>query len=197
MQETARPATASEDFGLFGAAWDVPAVFWVVGGIDPDTYEAAEKAGKLDELPVNHSPAFAPVIEPTLRTGIEAMLAAAGVWLAGGEPQGLGGRIPAWDDLNENWSKAMNWKAPCAAMTFAALATVPCAAQAQDQVVQLAPATMKRVGTVDERYQSYNVEMLEVTGGRFWKPYKDIADGAGQVRRPGAAMPRVATRPPG
>jgi hypothetical protein len=30
---------------------------------------------------------------------------------------------------------------------------------------------MPRVGTVDERYQSYNVEMLEVTGGKFWKPY--------------------------
>jgi len=29
------------------------------------------------------------------------------------------------------------------------------------------PATMTRVGTVDERYQSYNVEMLEVTGGKF------------------------------
>lgn len=47
-------------------------------------------------------------------------------------------------------------------------------AQAQDQTVQLAPTAMKRVGQVDERYQSYNVEMLEVTGGRFWKPYKDI-----------------------
>jgi heparanase len=35
----------------------------------------------------------------------------------------------------------------------------------------VAPATMARVGTVDERYQSYNVEMLEVTGGKFWKPY--------------------------
>ena len=35
----------------------------------------------------------------------------------------------------------------------------------------LAPATMARIGTVDERFQSYNVEMLEVTGGRFWKPY--------------------------
>ena len=45
------PATASEDFSLFGAAWDVPVVFWVVGGIDPDKYEAAERAGKLDELP--------------------------------------------------------------------------------------------------------------------------------------------------
>jgi hippurate hydrolase len=77
------PATASEDFGLFGAAWDVPAVFWVVGGIDPQTYSAAAQAGKLDELPANHAPDFAPVINPTLRTGIEAMLAAAAAWLAG------------------------------------------------------------------------------------------------------------------
>jgi len=38
--------------------------------------------------------------------------------------------------------------------------------------VQVAPATMPRVGTVDERYQSYNIEMVEVTGGRFWAPYK-------------------------
>jgi len=34
------------------------------------------------------------------------------------------------------------------------------------------PATMKRIATVDERYQSFNVEMLEVTGGKFWAPYK-------------------------
>ena len=27
------------------------------------------------------------------------------------------------------------------------------------------------LGTVDPRYQSYNVEMAEVTGGRFWAPY--------------------------
>ena len=31
---------------------------------------------------------------------------------------------------------------------------------------------MPRVGTIDERFQSYNIEMLEVTGGRFWAPYK-------------------------
>src|SRR3954454_21068682 len=31
---------------------------------------------------------------------------------------------------------------------------------------------MPRVGTVDERYQSFNIEMLEVTGGGFWAPYK-------------------------
>jgi hippurate hydrolase len=75
------PATASEDFGLFGTAWNVPSVFWVVGGIDPATYQKARQAGKIDELPANHAPNFAPVIDPTLRTGVEAMLAAAGAWL--------------------------------------------------------------------------------------------------------------------
>jgi Glycosyl hydrolase family 79, N-terminal domain len=35
----------------------------------------------------------------------------------------------------------------------------------------LTPASMARIGTVDERFQSYNVEMVEVTGGKFWKPY--------------------------
>jgi hypothetical protein len=33
------------------------------------------------------------------------------------------------------------------------------------------PTNMTRVGTVDERFQSYNIEMVEVTGGRFWRPY--------------------------
>jgi len=75
------PATASEDFGLFGAAWNAPTVFWMIGGIDPPTYAEAQKAGKLDELPANHAPDFAPVLQPTLRTGVEAMLAAAGAWL--------------------------------------------------------------------------------------------------------------------
>jgi hippurate hydrolase len=75
------PATASEDFSLFGSAWGVPSVFWVIGGIDPATYANAEKAGKVDELPANHAPNFAPVVDPTLKTGVEAMLAAAGAWI--------------------------------------------------------------------------------------------------------------------
>jgi hypothetical protein len=36
----------------------------------------------------------------------------------------------------------------------------------------LAPATMARIGAIDARFQSYNIEMVEVTGGRFWRPYK-------------------------
>jgi hypothetical protein len=46
---------------------------------------------------------------------------------------------------------------------------------AQD-AVKIAPATMARIGTVDERYQSYNIEMVEVTGGRFWKPYASVGE---------------------
>ena len=57
-----------------------------------------------------------------------------------------------------------------AAVIISALACAP----AMGETIVLKPASMTRIGTVDERYQSYNVEMLEVTGGRFWKPYKDI-----------------------
>jgi hypothetical protein len=35
-------------------------------------------------------------------------------------------------------------------------------------------SSMPCAGAVDDRFQSYNVEMVEVTGGRFWKPYRDI-----------------------
>src|SRR3954462_15512383 len=40
--------------------------------------------------------------------------------------------------------------------------------------VSINSASMKRIASIDERYQSFNIEMIEVTGGRFWKPYKDI-----------------------
>jgi hypothetical protein len=46
----------------------------------------------------------------------------------------------------------------------------PCLGAAAGEL-SLAPTSMARIGTVDERFQSYNIEMVEVTGGRFWKPY--------------------------
>jgi hippurate hydrolase len=76
------PTTASEDFGSFGAQWHSPAVFWFVGGTDPDMFAKAKAAGRLGELPTNHNPRFAPVIHPTLETGVEAMVVAAQAWLA-------------------------------------------------------------------------------------------------------------------
>ena len=75
------PAPASEDFGCFGTAWQVPSVFWFVGGTDPQTYAKAKAAGNLNELPVNHSPKFAPVLHPTLQTGIEALVVGGMAWL--------------------------------------------------------------------------------------------------------------------
>jgi hippurate hydrolase len=78
----AAPTTASEDFGSFGAAWHSPAVFWFVGGTDPNLYAKAKAEGRLSELPTNHNPRFAPVIHPTLETGVEALVIAALAWLA-------------------------------------------------------------------------------------------------------------------
>ena len=77
-----QPAAASEDFSVFGREWKVPYAFWFVGGTDPEVFRRAVAAKRINEIPSNHSPKFAPVIEPTLRTGLEAMLCAAGVWLA-------------------------------------------------------------------------------------------------------------------
>lgn len=76
------PISASEDFGSFGSEWHAPAVFWTVGGTDAETYRRAKQEGRLAELPTNHNPRFAPVLHPTLETGIETLLAAARAWLA-------------------------------------------------------------------------------------------------------------------
>ncbi|MGF6701409.1 amidohydrolase [Paraburkholderia sp. MM5496-R1] len=75
------PAAASEDFSVFGREWNVPYSFWFVGGTEPEVFRQALAAKKLNEIPSNHSPKFAPVLDPTLRTGLEAMLCAAGAWL--------------------------------------------------------------------------------------------------------------------
>jgi amidohydrolase len=81
VQDT-QPTTASEDFGSFGTEWQVPSVFWFVGGTDPETYENAKKSGTIADIPTNHNPRFAPVIHPTLEAGVEALVVAAQAWLS-------------------------------------------------------------------------------------------------------------------
>ncbi len=76
-----QPASASEDFSVFGTSWKVPYVFWFVGGTDPKIYSDAIKNNQLNSIPSNHSPKFAPVINPTLKTGLQAMMTAAVAWL--------------------------------------------------------------------------------------------------------------------
>ena len=53
----------------------------------------------------------------------------------------------------------------------AALVLAGAPLQVRPQAVSLDPAKMPRIGSVDTRFASYNVEMAEVTGGNFWKPY--------------------------
>jgi len=77
----ATPASASEDFSVFGRTWKVPYVFWFVGGTDAAVYAKAEKDRAINQIASNHSPKFAPVIHPTLETGLQAMLTAASAWL--------------------------------------------------------------------------------------------------------------------
>jgi heparanase len=61
---------------------------------------------------------------------------------------------------------------------------------ANAQAYSLRPAEMKRIGAVEERFQAYNVEMIEVTGGRFWKPYSAVKP---SVIKPPATDQRGAT----
>jgi len=65
-----KPGAASEDYSEFIIA-GVPSVFFQIGVYDPARVAAAKAGGP--PLPVNHSPLFAPVPEPTIRTGVEAM----------------------------------------------------------------------------------------------------------------------------
>jgi hippurate hydrolase len=75
--------TASEDFSDIPRALGIPYSYWGIGGIDPDAYRKADSAGRVaEDIPVNHSPTFAPVVQPTLDTGTQALTVAALAWLA-------------------------------------------------------------------------------------------------------------------
>ncbi len=76
------PASASEDFGSFGAEWHAPSVFWFVGGTDADAYSKAKAANRLNEIPTNHNPRFLPVMHPTLESGVEALVVASQAWFS-------------------------------------------------------------------------------------------------------------------
>lgn len=65
------PITPSEDFAEFGSA-GVPSMFFLVGVLDPKDVEAARAPGGKP-LPGNHSPFFAPVPEPSIKTAVKAM----------------------------------------------------------------------------------------------------------------------------
>lgn len=80
--------TASEDFSDIPNALGAPYTYWGLGGIDPEQFAAAAKAGTIEkDIPYNHSPKFAPVIQPTLDVGTSALVVASLAWLAGPNAQ--------------------------------------------------------------------------------------------------------------
>lgn len=79
------PVTGSEDVGVFALEAGVPCVYWLLGGADPSLFaEVGDPQGMaavMAGLPSNHSPGYAPVIEPTISVGVAALVAAAKEWL--------------------------------------------------------------------------------------------------------------------
>lgn len=71
------PFGASEDFSILATSCGAPYVFYMYGCVDADRWDEAEKAGRVNEIPHNHSAFFAPVIQPTMRTAVDAFALAA------------------------------------------------------------------------------------------------------------------------
>lgn len=68
---TIPPAMVSEDFGYFSLDQKIPSALFWLGAVDPNKVKASKETGT--SLPSLHSPFFAPVPEPTIRTGVKAM----------------------------------------------------------------------------------------------------------------------------
>jgi amidohydrolase len=72
------PLGGSEDFANLATAHGIPYCYWIFGGTDPQKWDEAEKNGTLArDIPINHSPFFAPVLQPTMTIGVDALILAA------------------------------------------------------------------------------------------------------------------------
>jgi amidohydrolase len=79
------PVTGSEDVGILATAAGAPCVYWLLGGADPRHFAGASTQAEIvaatRDVPSNHSPLYAPVLQPTLATGIAALTTAVLTWL--------------------------------------------------------------------------------------------------------------------
>ena len=78
---TLGPWMGSEDFSEIADAFGAPYTFWGFGGTDPALHDATDPPRQDKDIPGNHSPHFAPVPQPTLTTGTQALVVAALAWL--------------------------------------------------------------------------------------------------------------------
>jgi amidohydrolase len=70
----ADPIMGSEDFGYLSLSQQIPTTMFWLGASDPAKLKQSKETSV--PMPSLHSPLFAPVPEPTLRTGVKAMTAA-------------------------------------------------------------------------------------------------------------------------
>jgi len=79
------PVSGSEDVGLLASEAGAPCAYWLLGGADPALFanvtSIEDAMAIINDLPSNHSPLFAPLVEPTLRAGVTALTCAARAWL--------------------------------------------------------------------------------------------------------------------
>lgn len=80
-------ALGSEDFSVLARAVDKPYCFWFFGGTESKVWDEYESKEKLNELPINHSPYFAPALQPTLTTGVDCLVVAALTFLGKGQEE--------------------------------------------------------------------------------------------------------------
>jgi amidohydrolase len=69
--------TASEDFSLLASDIGVPSVFWNFGGVDAEKWAQFKRDKDSTLIAKPHQSNYAPVLDPTLKTGVEAMSLAA------------------------------------------------------------------------------------------------------------------------
>lgn len=79
-----RPGTPSEDYSAYVNAGVSKSVFFNIGVLDPSKVAAATAGGP--PVAVNHSPQFAPLPEPSIRTGVKAMTLSVLHALSRGDP---------------------------------------------------------------------------------------------------------------
>ena len=80
------PSHPCEDFSILAAAANASYLFWFLGRTDPISFHsvAQEKDKLLDKIPIEHSPFNAPIMHPTMETGMNALSLAALSFLRGG-----------------------------------------------------------------------------------------------------------------
>ncbi|MDI9915509.1 amidohydrolase [Rhodococcus sp. IEGM 1379] len=72
----------SEDVGILATSSGAQLSYWLLGGTDPSLFTTGDMTDPaLRTVPSNHSPHYAPVIEPTLNIGVCALVTATRTWL--------------------------------------------------------------------------------------------------------------------